>query len=589
MKKYKFLSIIFLTACLLLGCLAPGVLALAEPELAASSVLLMQAQTGQVLYEREADVRVSPASTTKILTALVALRAVEAGEVYLSDLVPFTQEMTADLIEDGSNVELKVGETLSLEELLYCALLASGNDACNAIAVHISGSVSAFVERMNQLAAELGCTGSHFSNSYGATADDHYTTARDMAVIAQAAYATPAFINISGTPVHTVPPSNMSPARNLKNSNALISTGSVYGDEYYYPYCTAGKTGHTDAAGYCLVSFASREGTDLLAVVMNSTMTGTREDPRFNQFQDSINLYEYGFNGFQYTTVLRQGESLTQVEVKMGADESVGARPREGLTLFLPVDVDLAAYERVVTLSRGANIQAPVDEGEVLGSVAVVYQGETLFESPLVAAHDVSLSHGAYLRSQILDSLKNPLVILVILALAALFAAYFVWVARYRARRRRHLESVEEARAARQAYLDSLSPEERAALEEEARRIWQSQAAAAPAEEEAAPKRRLFARRRREEAPEPETVEAASEQPIVEAEAEMETEMGPEVPSQETGDSGEEISEAPVPGETEEDGQTALLEALAAAARDVPEEETPLAEEARELSTTARE
>lgn len=574
MKKYKFLSIIFLTVCLFLECLAPGALALEEPELEASSALLMQAQTGQVLYEREADSRVSPASTTKILTVLVALRAVETGEVSLSDLVTFTQEMTADLIEDGSNVELKIGEALSLEEMLYCALLASGNDACNAIAIHVSGSISTFVERMNQMAAELGCTSSHFSNSYGATADDHYTTARDMAIIAQVAYTTPTFINISGTPTHTVPPSNMSPARSLKNSNALISTGGVYGDGYYYPYCTAGKTGHTDAAGYCLVSFASREGTDLLAVVMNSTMTGTEEEPRFNQFQDTINLYEYGFNGFQYTEVLRQGENLTQVKVKMGADENVGARPREGLTLFLPVDVDLATYERVVTLSRGESIQAPIDEGEVLGSVAVVYQGETLFESPLVAAHDVSLSHGAYLRSQILDSLKNPLVILVILVLIALFAAYFVWVARYRARRRRHLESVEEARAVRQAYLDSLSPGERETLEEEARRIWQNQAVAVPAEEEVPQKHRLFVRRRR-------AVKAVTEQSVVASKAEV-------LSREDAGSEGEEPMEAFVStGAETEEGQASRLEALAD--KDNVSEEILVEKETQGYSATMRE
>ena len=494
MKKIKFFPILarLLVLCLLVGCLAPAALALEEPDIRASNVMLIEAITGQVLYEKDADATIYPASTTQILTALVALRAVAAGEIYMADMVTFSEEMTADLIEDGSSVNLQVGEAMSMEELLYCALLASGNDACNAIAVHVAGSVSAFVERMNQLAAELGCTGSHFVNAHGAPNDDHYTTARDMALIAQAAYNTPEFINISSAPVHTVPATNLSQARDLKNSNALITTESVYGDKYFYPYCTAGKTGHTDAAGFCLVSSATRDDMDLICVVMHSTAEGEGANRVFHQFQDSINLYEYGFNNFQYTDILLQSETLAQLDVALGAGTGVvGAQPRQGLQLLVAADADLVEYVRDVTIysqENGTTLTAPIDSGTVLGEVSISHNGEVIFTTPLVAANSIALSHGAYIRTQIRDTLSNPAVFIGVVVVLLLLAAYLAWVIVYRIRRLQHLRSVKAARLERQAYLDSLSPQERQALEERARQLRlerQNQEAAAlnPAEE----------------------------------------------------------------------------------------------------------
>jgi D-alanyl-D-alanine carboxypeptidase (penicillin-binding protein 5/6) len=509
MKKIKFFPILvrLLILCLLVGCISPAALALEEPDIRASNVILIEAITGQVLYEKDADAKIYPASTTKILTALVALRAVAAGEVYMADMVTFSEDMTADLIDDGSSVNLQVGEAMSMEELLYCALLSSGNDACNAIAVHVAGSISGFVDRMNQLATELGCTGSHFANAHGAPNDDHYTTARDMSLIAQAAYKTPEFITISSAPVHTVPATNLSQARDLKNSNALITTESVYGDKYFYPYCTAGKTGHTDAAGYCLVSSATRDDMDLIAVVMHSTVEGEGANQVFHQFQDSINLYEYGFNGFQYTDILLQSETLAQLDVALGAGTGVvGARPRQGLQLLVAADTDLVEYVRDVTIyseEDGTTLTAPIDSGTVLGEVSISHNGEVIFTTPLVAANSIALSHGAYIRTQIQDTLSNPMVLIGVIVVLVLLAAYLAWVIVYRIRRLQHLKSVKAARMERQAYLDSLSPQERRALEERARQLrleQQNRDAAALAPGEEAPEEEGEA----ETAPEPE-------------------------------------------------------------------------------------
>lgn len=479
MKKCKFLSALVLLFCLTAAILAPAALALDEPQINAPHALLMEAESGQVIYEKAADDKVAPASTTKIVTALVALQAIAAGEVGLSDVVTFTQEMTADLIADGSSVGLQVGETMTLEQLLYGALLASGNDACNAIAVYVSGSTAAFVEKMNALAQELGCTGTHFANAHGAPANDHYTTARDMARIAQTAYSDPNFITISGTANYVLPATNMSESRSLNNSNALISPAGIYGSSYLYEPCTAGKTGHTSEAGYCLVSFAGKDGKNLICVVMGCTADSyTAADGStgltYNNFVDSKTLYEYGFNNFQETEVLSVSETVGTVDVEMGAGGSVALRPRVGLSLLLPTDIDMSRITRELTIDsqeKGEPLQAPIDENMVLGTLRVFYDGNQVLETPVVAASDIPLSHGAYIRSHLLGSLKKPPVLIGIAVVVVILVLYFSWVARYRKKRKAHLRSVEEARRKRQAYLESLTPEEREALQARAREI----------------------------------------------------------------------------------------------------------------------
>ena len=231
---------------------------------------------------------------------------------------------------------------------------------------------------------------------------------------------------------------------------------------------------------------------DLICVVMHSTAEGEGANRVFHQFQDSINLYEYGFNNFQYTDILLQSETLAQLDVALGAGTGVvGAQPRQGLQLLVAADADLVEYVRDVTIysqENGTTLTAPIDSGTVLGEVSISHNGEVIFTTPLVAANSIALSHGAYIRTQIRDTLSNPAVFIGVVVVLLLLAAYLAWVIVYRIRRLQHLRSVKAARLERQAYLDSLSPQERQALEERARQLRlerQSQEAAAlnPAEE----------------------------------------------------------------------------------------------------------
>ncbi|MFR3289284.1 MAG: D-alanyl-D-alanine carboxypeptidase family protein [Lachnospiraceae bacterium] len=267
MKKIKLLPIILILT-LLVSALGLPALALEQPEINSPRAVLMDAASGRVFYEKDADSQAYPASLTKVMTVLVAVEAIERGEFSLTDSVTASERCLEGMVDDGSTAGIVPGETMPLQDLLYCALLASANEACNVIAEYVSGSVEAFVEQMNALAAELGCSGTHFANTHGLPDDDHYTTARDMAVIYREAISHELFAEISGSVGYTAAATNVSGERQLSNTNSLINQNATVYPGYYYEYAKTGKTGHTTAAGYCLASSAEKDGVSLIAVVL---------------------------------------------------------------------------------------------------------------------------------------------------------------------------------------------------------------------------------------------------------------------------------------------------------------------------------
>ncbi len=249
-------------AALVLVSALPVSTAEAAPEISATAAILVDASSGQVLYERNADRKMLIASTTKIMTALIAMR-----DGNLSDTVTVSAHAAAT---EGSSMYLKAGEKLSLEALLYGVLLSSGNDAAAAVAEHIAGSETAFAQRMNEKAQELGMTNSSFANPHGLDHPDHYSTARDMAKLAAAAMEDPVFRRIASTRTATVA------GRTLTNHNKLL--GTLDG-------CIGLKTGYTRAAGRTLVTCVEREGRRLVAVTLQDG----------NDWADHTSLYAYGF------------------------------------------------------------------------------------------------------------------------------------------------------------------------------------------------------------------------------------------------------------------------------------------------------
>lgn len=456
MKKIKILPLI-LAFCLTAALLAPGALAAEEetlqpPELQSAAAIVTDFDSGRVLYAYNADEQRYPASLTKIMTVLLAIEAIERGEASLDDSVTAGDEAIQGMVEDGSTAGIQVGETMPLRDLLYCSMLSSANEACNIIAVHIAGSIDAFVEDMNERAAELGCTGTHFANTHGLPDSNHYTTARDFAVICRAAMSNPTFYDLSGTVSYTVPATNMSAERHLSNSNGLINPDSTTYPGNYYEYAVAGKTGHTTDAGYCLASMAEKDSVKLIAVVLGGQLIQESSGYKYTNFTDSRTLYEWVFNNFSRQEVLGATELVTSVAVAMAEDGGQAVlRPQTSISALVPnTGFDTSTIERTITITGqdgSSELTAPIAAGTVLGTITLTLDGVELGSTNLVTSGTVDLARSEYMKQEIAAFFSNIWVIIILIVLVAALALYIWSVARYRRLHKRHLESLARAEA----------------------------------------------------------------------------------------------------------------------------------------------
>lgn len=442
MKISKILSI-FLCLCLLCPLLGTTkARALDEPEIGAGAVYLVETGTGQTFYEKNARERMYPASLTKIMTILLVVEAVEDGKVSLDDQVTAQEDIFFDLESDGSTAGISVGETMSLENLIHCALLSSANEACNVLAEYIGGTIADFIVMMNTRASELGCQSTNFMNAHGLPNEEHYSTAYDIYLITREAMDHELFERICNTDTVEIPATNKSGVRTLTTTNYLINPNSSR-SEYYYEGASGVKTGYTSAAGYCLVSTVAKNNMNLISVVMGATSYDAEGTRHIGSFEDTITLYNWVFENYYYQDILRSSEIISDVPISMGAGtDSVPLRPESTISALLPADVDLNGFEReIVIYSERDNevLFAPINTGTVLGKITVTRDGHVYGTANLVAASSVSLSKSQYLQSELNTATENPTVRLVFWILVVLIAAYLVYVIVYRVRRIRYL------------------------------------------------------------------------------------------------------------------------------------------------------
>lgn len=265
------------------------------PALGARSAILMEARTGAVLYEKNIHDQLYPASITKILTALIAME-----QCQLDEMITYSHEAVDSIDwQTDSNIGIRAGEQINLEQSLYGLLVGSANEVANALAEHISGSVPAFAQLMNQRARKLGCVDSHFVTANGIHDDDHYTSVHDMALIAREFFSHDLLCKMSSTAAYTIPRSStLSTELNIQCRNQLLP-----GREYAYEYLVGSKTGYTSLARQTLVSCAQKDGMKLICVIM------MEESPA--QFTDTIELFNYGFSNFHMVNVADEDDSHT--------------------------------------------------------------------------------------------------------------------------------------------------------------------------------------------------------------------------------------------------------------------------------------
>lgn len=341
----------------------------AIPSVSAHSAILIDAVNGIVLFEKQADEPLPMASTTKIMTALVALETVPIDTV-------ITVDANAVGVE-GSSIYLTEGETLTMEHLLYALLLESANDAATAIAIGVGGSVESFADLMNQKALELGLEQTHFQNPHGLDGDKHYTTARELAKITAEALKNPQFSAIVSTRKTTIPHDGTEGVRLLVNHNRLLRE---------YEGAIGVKTGFTKKSGRCLVSAAQRNGAKLVAVTLNAP----------NDWQDHSSLLDYGFSQMETVELCDTHQICIPLSVVGGETSSIFASNPQGITVSIPKTH--AKIEKTVEAPRF--LYASVEAGETVGRV--LYRcdldgdgkKETIGEVPLTAQSSISRAVG---------------------------------------------------------------------------------------------------------------------------------------------------------------------------------------------------
>lgn len=408
----------------------------------ATAAILVDTGTGTILYEQAAHEQRYPASITKVMTALLTLEAVDQGQISFNQVVTLTSDLYQGIGEGGSTADLRVGEQLSVLDLLYCVLLPSANEACNALAQTVSGSVDAFVELMNQRAQELGMEGTHFTNTHGYHDAGHYTTAYDIYLMCREAMQHETFRAITSSRSHDLPATEFHEARTIYDTNALISSWQ-YGSRYLYEYATGIKTGSTPEAGYCLASAASKDGRDLIAVVLGAE-NPVQADGTTNrlQFSESSRLLEWGFDHFSMQTLLDSTYFAGTLPVSLSREtDRVGAQASGTLEALLPNDLNPADFQFTPEFTA-ESLEAPVEKGQVVGKVTVS-NGDVVYGSlELVAVASVERSELLYRMAQIQDFFSQLWVRVVLLVLLAIILVLVLrWLLfgrrrRYSARRK---------------------------------------------------------------------------------------------------------------------------------------------------------
>ena len=364
MKKLRS----FLLALLLLASLAAPAAA-EDLAVEAQSCLLMEKTTGQVLYAVNEHEQLEPASVTKVMTLLLVMEAIDSGSLGYDDVVTASAYASS---MGGSQIWLKENEQMTVEELLKAVCVASANDASVALAEHIAGSAEAFVERMNQRAAELGMADTHFVNPTGLPAEGHVTSAYDIALMSRELILHhPDIRRFTTIWMDTLRDGEFG----LSNTNKLIR---------YYEGATGLKTGSTDSALYCLSATAERDGMELIAVILKSPTSDKR-------FEGAKALLNYGFAAYGLAEVAPE-EPLAPIPVRLGTAAAVLVR-LEGAEALLVARDKMGALE--VRTQLETELSAPVEKGEQVGTLTVTSGGEVLARLPLVAAETVErLSYG---------------------------------------------------------------------------------------------------------------------------------------------------------------------------------------------------
>lgn len=373
------------------------------------SALLMDLNTGKVLYEKNIDKKMYPASTTKVMTAIVVLEHCE-----LSDIATVSKNAVTSITGGYVTANLKVDEELTIEQLLYTLMVGSSNDAAIVLAEHVSGSTSEFAVLMNEKAKEIGCTSTNFVNPNGVHDENHYTTAYDLALIAKYGLKNETFKKLVSTRVYRLPVTNKYTRndRLFSTTNDLINKNS----SHYYKEATGVKTGFTTPAGNCLIASASKNNLNFLTVVLGSESSD-------NRYLDTRTLFDYGFEKYSMKKIINSGGVVHTVTIKNATHDTknLDATIAEDITALVKKEDLSSVILPEITLND--NLKAPIQKGDVIGSVKYLSEGIT-YETTLLAGSDVYVS------------MAFAYTIMIVFVILFILLLYFKWINKKKKRNR---------------------------------------------------------------------------------------------------------------------------------------------------------
>lgn len=388
-----------------------------KPNVEAQAAILIDMTTKEVLYEKNAKEMLYPASTTKMITCILALEKLDLDAVITVD------SQTANTV--GNNIDLVVGEEVKVLDLLYAMMTESANDGAVALAKAISGSVSEFAVLMNEKAKEYGALHTSFVNPNGLHDEAHLSTAYDLAMIANGCMENEMFRTLVSTSTYTMGATNKSAARTFTSTNRLLwdeqKTTSIYVNGVLrnckYDYAIGVKTGYTSKALGCLVSAAQKDGTTLVSVVLKATDLG--------RFADSIALFDWGFENYKTVNVLDKAQIVGQVRIKQGSVNRIDAILADPVASTVPVEASEAVLSTEVQLNK-IN-RAPIEKGQVVGELILLESGIQIASFPIVAAQAVAKG-GMLSIFGISDSTAQILGKIFLITIIILFILLFIYI-----------------------------------------------------------------------------------------------------------------------------------------------------------------
>lgn len=398
-------------------------------DITANAGMLISMDTEEILYEKDIDKKVYPASITKIMTVTLFL---EDEQYDPNGKIAMTEEVLKMILGTGSAVSnLKAGEEFTQLDLCYMTLMSSFGDCAYLGAIFYEGNVDAFVDKMNKKAEELGLTGTHYENPIGLHHETNYTTVRDIYTLTSYALKNQTFKEICETARYDMPATNMSGSRRLSTTNFLHDSTTAY----YYTYAKGVKTGYTDEAGRCLVSTASYNGYNYMCILM-----GCPPEKKINQFVESRELYKWAFNNFEYKEVATSSNPVCEIGVELSMERDfVPLYIEKGFVTILPKEADESTIIIEPHLDK-ETVDAPIKKGQKLGTADIIYAEKVIGTVDLVAGDNVKanavLIIGRAIKNFFTSSYMKVVYVLVIAAIL-IFIIMVIHLNKGRTKRRR--------------------------------------------------------------------------------------------------------------------------------------------------------